>query len=178
MNRKLKKLWQLVMLLAVDLVLLVFISSNCFSQASAVRIGCNGERVAAIQRALSENGFFTGEINGEFGISTLRAVKKFQKSAGENADGEADHRTLNALGISSRTSEAFTAETELLARCIQQSGCHGYAELLGKAKEILNKTKAARTLGSYVCEYYPDAVFAGEPSSEAYAAALQAIRER
>ncbi len=177
MNQKSKKLWQLVMLLAIDLALLALISTLCMSRAQATRLGSSGERVAAIQQMLAEKGFFSGAAGGEFCPKTRSAVKDFQESVGISSSGNADFETLRELGISSRTALCFTAEAELLARCIAASGCSGYAEMLRKGQEILGKAKAARTLGSYVCEFYPHILSAGEPSSAAYAAALQALRE-
>lgn len=178
MTQKTRKLWQLVMLLAIDLALLVFISALCSSNARATHMGSSGERVAEIQRMLSRSGYFGEEASGTYCIKTGIAVRKFQKDAGINISGNADFETLARLGISSRTALCFTAEVELLARCIQESGSLGYGEMLKTGQEILKKTKAARTLGSYVCDFYPDAFYAGEPSSAAYAAALQAIREQ
>lgn len=175
MMQKNKKIWQLVMLLAADLALLVLISAFT---ANAMRMGGSGERVAAIQQALQEKGLFSETASGIYCTKTGRAIKKFQQSEGISRSGEADYATLAELGISSRTALCFSAEVEMLARCIQQSGCHTYAEMLKTGQEILSKTKAARTMGSYACEFYPDIIRAGEPSSDAYSAALHAIREQ
>ncbi len=170
-----KKLWQLVTLLAADLALLVLISLLSSPTAGAMHMGHSGEKVAVIQQKLYENNFYSGKISGKYSLETRTAVKDFQKHAKLDANGETDYATVKALGISSRTNLCFTAETELLARCVQGSG---YGAMLKKAEEILDKAKAARTLGSYVCEYYPDIINSPEPSPEAYAAALQAMRNR
>ncbi len=174
MTQKNKKLWQLLTLLAADLAFLILISTFT---ANATHMGDSGERVALIQQALAEKKFFSEKISGIYCTKTDKAIKNFRRSAGISRNGEADRATLDALGISSRTDPCFSAEVELLARCIQQSGCHTYAEMLKKGLEILDKTKAARTLGSCVSELYPDILRADEPSSEAYSAALHAIRE-
>ena len=166
------------MLLAIDLALLIFISTLCSSTAVATRMGCNGERVAEIQQMLNRKGFFCDKPSGTYCIKTNNAVKDFQQHSGVKCSGEANYETLKKLGISSRTALCFTAETELLARCIQQSGCQSYAEMLKTGQEIIKRTKAAQTLGSYVCEVFPDSINAGEPSSAAYSAALHAIREK
>ena len=175
MTQKSKKLWQLLTLLAADLALLILISTFT---ANATHMGDSGERVAAIQQALAEKGLFSEKISGIYCTKTDKAIKKFRQGAGISHSGEADHATLKALGISSRTDLCFSYEVELLARCIQQSGCHTYSEMLKKGLEILNKTKAARTLGSCVSDFYPDILRAGEPSSDAYSAALHAMMEQ
>lgn len=175
MTQKSKRIWQLVTLLAADLAMLILIS---VFTANATRMGGSGERVATIQKVLQDKGFFSEEISGIYCTKTDRAIKNFQKNEDIRRSGEADYSTLAELGISSRTALCFSAEVELLARCIQQSDCRTYAEMLKKGQEILDKTKAARTMGSYACEFYPDIIRAGEPSSDAYSAALNAIREQ
>ena len=172
-----KKLWQLVTLLAADLVLLVLISLLSSPTAGAMHMGHCGEKVAVIQQKLYENNFYSGKISGNYSVETRTAVKNFQEYSKLEPSGETDYATVSAMGISSRTHLCFTAEAELLARCIQESGSAGYPSMLKTAEEILSKTKAARALGSYVCEYYPDVIHSPEPSPQAYAAALQAMRE-
>ncbi len=58
-----------------------------------------GEDVRTLQRALSEQGFDPGQIDGVYGKKTERAVKRFQRSVGLKADGIAGRRTFTALGL-------------------------------------------------------------------------------
>ncbi len=58
-----------------------------------------GEDVRTLQRALKEQGFDPGQIDGVYGKKTERAVKRFQKSVGLKADGIAGRRTFTALGL-------------------------------------------------------------------------------
>lgn len=163
------------MLLAVDLAMLILISS--FNEAHALHLGCKGERVLKIQEQLYKTGHFGGEPNGFFCFGTRSALKEFQKSKGITPSGEADFETLAALDINSRTSLCFESRTELLARCIQKSGCIGYPEMLGKGLEILEAVRGTTTLGSYAAKNYPDLFFdTNEPSEISYSAAVQAIR--
>lgn len=177
MNQKTKKLWHLVMLLTVDLALLILIASVCASKAQAMCLGCSGERVAAIQQRLAEMGVYSGLPTGEYNLETRRAIKKIQHENGLAASGETDFETLAAMGINSRTALCFTAEAELLARCIQLSNCQSYPEMLEKGIEILKETESPNTLGKYIAQNFPDFLFhTNEPTSQAYSAALQAIR--
>lgn len=177
MNKKAKKLWHLVMLLAFDLVMLILISSLVCTRSRAMHLGSDGERVAQVQRHLAQNGFYEGEADGIFSLETRSAVKKFQKNCGIEASGETDYETLEALGISARTAVCFTAEAELLARCIQLNGCLSYHEMLKKGVEILESTGSIGTLGSYAASTFPD-IFSqtDEPMCQAYSAAVQAMR--
>lgn len=161
------------MLLAFDFALLMLISS---ANAQAMHLGFSGERVLTVQQQLAKAGFYAGKCSGEFNLETRSAIRKFQKANGLEVNGETNFETLEAMGISSRTSVCFTAEAELLARCIQQSGCHGYHEMLDKGIEILRESGGMNTLGKYAADNFSDSlIYAGEPSCTAYSAAVQAI---
>jgi hypothetical protein len=58
-----------------------------------------GDDVRELQRALKEQGYDPGQIDGIFGKKTERAVKRFQKASGLKADGIAGKRTFFALGL-------------------------------------------------------------------------------
>lgn len=177
MTSKTKKLWQLVMLLAFDLAILILLSSFSSAKTQALCLGCSGEKVACIQQNLSEIGLYSGKINGEFNFNTRKGIKNFQKSRGIEPSGEADYETVSALGLDSET-VCFSSKAELLARCIQQSGCQSYPEMLEKGIEILNETDGAVTLAKYISEKFPDFYkkqAPDEPSSEVYRAALQSL---
>lgn len=58
-----------------------------------------GDDVRELQRALKEQGYDPGQIDGIFGKKTERAVKRFQKASGLKADGIAGRRTFFALGL-------------------------------------------------------------------------------
>ncbi len=174
MTQKTKKLWQLVIILAVNLALLIIVS---LSVADAVCLGGSGERVAEIQRKIKNQGFYNGGINGVFDFETRHGIEDFQTSNGIKATGEADYKTVILLGIDSCESPCFCSRVELLARCIAQSGCRNYPEMLSTGERILSETDGAVTLGRYISQYYPDFLKnSDEPSSEIYSAAINAIR--
>lgn len=175
MCRKSKKMWQIVTLLAVNLTLLILVSSV---SAKAVRLGGSGERIAEIQRELYKQNLFYGKPNGIFDFKTKDSTAEFQRLNGLDVNGEADYKTVSALGLNSGSSEYFSARTELLARCIRLSGCRTYPEMLTKAEEIIAETNGAVTLGKYISEYFPDfTADTAEPSPEAYSAAVASIRK-
>lgn len=62
-----------------------------------LRMGMSGKDVIRLQTALSEKGYYSGEINGSYGARTRDAVKAFQQDNGINPDGVADSRTLSLL---------------------------------------------------------------------------------
>lgn len=61
--------------------------------------GSTGDEVRKIQLKLKELGFYTGAIDGKYGIQTAAAVRKFQQYYGLTSDGIAGDQTIAALGI-------------------------------------------------------------------------------
>jgi peptidoglycan hydrolase-like protein with peptidoglycan-binding domain len=57
------------------------------------------DRVSAAQRALAQQGYFRGSINGQMDDATRNALFQFQVDRGLNATGNLDGRTARALGI-------------------------------------------------------------------------------
>lgn len=177
MSEKNRKMWYLVMLVAINLFLLILIGTAASPAAQALCLGCNGEKVAAVQRRLKEKGIYSGEINGSYDLATRKAVKAFQKESGLENSGEADYKTVTALGVNLK-GECFSLRAELLARYLENHGGVTYYEMLETGRKLLSEA-GCMTLGQYIFsidgDFYED-VCGDEPSSEAYAAALQVIR--
>lgn len=64
---------------------------------SMLSSGSNGDEVKRMQQRLKELGFYTGEIDGDFGKGTKNAVMVFQKQHDLEADGIAGAMTLTKL---------------------------------------------------------------------------------
>lgn len=64
---------------------------------SVLSSGSNGEEVKRMQQRLQDLGFYTGEIDGDFGKGTKNAVMLFQKQHDLTADGIAGSLTLTKL---------------------------------------------------------------------------------
>lgn len=79
--------------------------------------GSRGNEVTAIQRKLSERGYYYAGIDGIYGKSTENAVIKFQKDNGLRIDGIAGNETLKALGVEAGDSYN-SSDYQLLARII------------------------------------------------------------
>lgn len=63
----------------------------------ALSNGSQGEKVEELQKRLQALGYYTGEIDGQFGPGTREAVVAFQKNNGLDADGLAGTETLKVL---------------------------------------------------------------------------------
>lgn len=62
-----------------------------------LHLGICGEDVKLLQSYLTRFGYFRDEVNGKFGLTTVQAVKEFQKAAGLTVDGIAGPQTFRAL---------------------------------------------------------------------------------
>ncbi len=175
MSKKTKKLWQIVMLLSVNVALLIIV---CAANAEAICLGGSGERVAEIQRELKKLGLFSGEISGEFDFKTRRAVKNFQQINSIKSNGEANFETLSLMGLNSKN-RCFCAETELLARYLQNHGGAEYYDMLSTGIEAV-RDKGSLTLSRYIMLSDPEFfgnISSDEPSPQAYSAAIHAIEK-
>ncbi len=65
--------------------------------ALILKTGSTGDAVTQLQNRLKELGYYTGEVDGQFGQGTALSVKLFQAQAGLTADGLAGTATLSAL---------------------------------------------------------------------------------
>ena len=56
--------------------------------------------IRRVQQALNDRGYNAGPVDGQWGASTMDAVRRFQQVAGLPVTGELGPNTLNALGVS------------------------------------------------------------------------------
>ncbi len=75
---------------------LLMVSWFSVANASAIRMGDQGDEVTQLQSALASLGYSVA-IDGDFGSATARAVKAFQESRGLEADGLVGAATYRAL---------------------------------------------------------------------------------
>lgn len=75
-------------------------------EPKSMQLGFTGLDVRLVQKRLQELGFYTGSIDGDFGLSTDKAVKAFQRANGLTADGKIGPKTKEILD----SSKAITAK--------------------------------------------------------------------
>ena len=71
--------------------------------AATLKPGAQGATVKVLQRALAHLGYSPGRIDGQYGPSTIAAVKRFQSAGGLTADGILGPNTLRALSQALKT---------------------------------------------------------------------------
>ena len=72
-------------------------ASSMVTPEPALHNGSQGEKVWQLQERLKELGYYTGEVDGQFGPGTREAVITFQKKNGLDADGLAGEETQRVL---------------------------------------------------------------------------------
>ena len=89
--------------------------------ANTLQQGMTGEAVKELQRKLRETYYYSGTIDGIFGVNVTRAVKAFQASTGLQVDGRVGSATYDALF--NGTAKIFNGA---LPRRTLSSGDRGY----------------------------------------------------
>ena len=125
------------------------------------KMGSRSDEVAKIQTALKDMGYYTGGVDGIFGVKTQDAVMKFQRSKGLTADGIAGPQTLKALGLQV---DAISANNEndinLLARLISaESRGEPYAGQVAVGAVVLNRVKHSSFPNSISAVIYQPGAF-------------------
>jgi len=138
-------------------------------QASApvvveLRLGASGPQVVALQKRLSELGYFVPAVDGTFQYGTLQAVWALQKAAGLSRDGVVGPATQAALGAGlvpkARTTSGHVVEVDL-ERQILLAVDNGHVTKVinissgsGKTYVALGSTLVARTpRGTYAVSW-------------------------
>lgn len=74
-----------------------FIRLADYAEYETLKKGSRGDAVRVLQQRLSDLGYLTGAIDGDFGPGTEKAISAFQAAVGLEATGIADHETQKAL---------------------------------------------------------------------------------
>jgi hypothetical protein len=72
---------------------------GCTIGALSIRRGSQGDGVTCLQQALADEGFYDGEIDGDFDDPTLMAVMSYQEQAGLFVDGVVGRESALELDI-------------------------------------------------------------------------------
>jgi hypothetical protein len=82
------------------------------SAAPALRIGSRGDDVRRLQELLKGQGYYSGPVNGAFGIGTHAAVVRFQETHSLPENGVVDTATWEALGLASSAPSSAPVESD------------------------------------------------------------------
>lgn len=112
------------------------------------KIGSRGDEVRQIQNKLKSLGFFTGTVDGIYGVKTQSAVKQFQKSVGITADGIAGPKTLLYMGLGSTSGSSTggysSSDVYLLAKVIAaEARGESYTGQVAVGAVVLNRVDSS-----------------------------------
>lgn len=96
-------------------VMVVTIDPNAPTPEPVLRSGSTGDEVVELQTRLKELGYYTGEVDGQFGSGTRAAVVLFQQQHGLDADGIVGSGTRSALYDDSAQMLIVTPSPETLS---------------------------------------------------------------
>ncbi|SDY70392.1 N-acetylmuramoyl-L-alanine amidase [Proteiniborus ethanoligenes] len=111
--------------------------------------GSRGEDVRKVQSKLSQWGYYFDNVDGIYGPSTYRAVRRFQRANGLTEDGVVGPATAKAIGISLTTAEAPAStglsregDVYLIAKAIHgEARGEPYVGKVAVGAVILNRVK-------------------------------------
>lgn len=137
----------------------------------------------SVQQKLKDLGYYKGNIDGIYGTLTRQAVTNFQRDYGLSVDGIVGPETLNALGISSSTSQS-SSDLYLLAKCVHaEARGEPYVGQVAVAAVILNRVESPEFPNTIAGVIYQPWAFTAvhdgqiylEPNDTAYQAAQDAL---
>ncbi len=120
-------------------------SKSSYSVAStSLKQGDSGSSVTALQTALTKLGYYYGDITGNYGALTAKAVKRFQEANGLTIDGIAGSKTIAAINAKAGSSISTSSGTK-------NSAVNGSSTLVSYAraskKAVLRKEASATSQG-------------------------------
>ncbi len=180
-----KRKYQPLVCYLLSAVMIFSLMAASITASSLSKYGSTGSEVTAVQKRLSELGYYSGNIDGIFGSDTKTAVIKFQKDNKLTADGIVGEKTLKLLKINNNnnTNSKFTeSEISLLSRIISaESRGEPYEGQVAVGAVILNRIdhpSFPNTLAGVI--YQPSAfscVNDGQINEQVYESAKKAAQD-
>jgi N-acetylmuramoyl-L-alanine amidase len=139
------------MVLILSLLLLTFMPIVTAANLGdrTLKHGLRGMDVSQLQQNLNSLGYWSGKVDGIFGILTQNAVIRFQKAKGLKVDGivgPATYRALNIGSVSRASTGRFSQrDIELLAKLVYaEARGEPYMGQVAVAATVLNRLNDPR----------------------------------
>lgn len=125
----------------------IVVDSQAPAQEVLSKLGSRGDEVRRIQRKLRDLGFYSGSVDGIYGVNTRSAVKRFQASVGITSDGVAGSKTLLYLGLGGNTGGGngySSSDVYLLAKVIAaEARGESYTGQVAVGAVVLNRVDSS-----------------------------------
>lgn len=163
------------------------------TEAALLKQGSVGDEVKEIQRLLKKWGYYSGDVDGVYGIGTKKAVELFQKKNSLTVDGICGSATLAALGINSGAQNSSSSsgkntysssDVYLLSKVIYAEGRgESYTGQVAIGAVVLNRVRSSSFPNTVAGVIYQKGAFTAvsdgqinlEPDATARRAAIDAI---
>jgi N-acetylmuramoyl-L-alanine amidase len=151
--------------LAMLLVLLTVFFCGCEAiPAVAYMFGSSGDQVSEIQQRLKDWGYYSGNVDGNYGKATEDAVIWFQENNGITIDGIVGSETAEKLGISISSGGSSASDSSsdvyLLAQLVYaESRGEPYKGQVAVAAVVLNRVESSKFPNSIADVIYQSGAF-------------------
>ena len=155
-----------------DPLLQAYLYSDSFTAARAdLKLGDQGEAVRRLQLRLSRLGYLAGDVDGDFGGSTARALRIFQYYNGLNQTGGADVALQNLLfsGAARKPDNAILSlgsGGDAVSRLQKNLRVLGFANISVDGDYGASTKSAVETLQSYMRDMETEALAANNPNQD------------
>ncbi len=138
-----KKLKPLVFLLLAVLLC----SGAAIMPVASYKMGSSGDAIREIQQRLKDWGYYTGNVDGYYGVLTQDAVIYFQKKHGITVDGVVGAQTAEKLGVAAPSGSSGSAndnDVYLLAKLVHgEARGEPYKGMVAVAAVVLNRVESS-----------------------------------
>lgn|GEM_PF-373420 len=127
----------------------------------SLRLGSTGDEVKKLQQWLTDYGYYSGDVDGNFGEGTETAVRMFQEEAGLIVDGVVGNDTRKAMeswdkylaeveaASSEQTDDSYTADTSTASYSKSTTTKRSYAKAVRSYNRNYNTRSYSRSYSSY-----------------------------
>ncbi|MDO5835695.1 MAG: peptidoglycan-binding domain-containing protein [Methanobacterium sp.] len=115
----------------------------------SLRLGSTGDKVKELQQWLTDYGYYSGDVDGNFGADTEKAVKTFQEEAGLIVDGVVGKDTTKAM----ENWDKYVAEVQAAAGEESSSDTSADTSYSSRKSTTSTKKSYATTVRSYTRTY-------------------------
>ncbi len=158
MKKKLKPL-------ALLLLAVLLCCGSAVMPVASYKMGSSGDAIREIQQRLKDWGYYTGNVDGHYGVQTQDAVIAFQIKHGITVDGIVGAQTAEKLGVAAPSggpsgNSSNDKDVYLLARLVHgEARGEPYKGMVAVAAVVLNRVESSQFPNSIAKVIYQSGAF-------------------